>query len=210
MTRRSHTRRRSLGRPACRCPPTSRTASRTTPTASRRLSRLAHDAGLAGASIEDYTRNEEDPIYELGRATERVVAAAEAAHAPEARLVLTARAENHLYGAADLADTIARLQAYQEAGADVLYAPGLHRLDDIRQLVSSVDLPVNVLAWPGGPSVPELASVGVRRVSVGSAFAYAALGAATEAARELIDEGTYEFWKRGSVGAKAARSAFGS
>jgi 2-methylisocitrate lyase-like PEP mutase family enzyme len=170
--------------------------------------RLAAGAGLAGASIEDYTRNEDDPIYEVGLATERVAAAAEAAHAGEARLVLTARAENHLYEAADLADTIARLQAYQEAGADVLYAPGLHRLDDIRQLVSSVDLPVNVLAWPGGPSVSELASVGVRRVSVGSAFAYAALGAAAEAARELIDEGTYEFWTQGSVGAKAARSAF--
>jgi 2-methylisocitrate lyase-like PEP mutase family enzyme len=172
--------------------------------------RLAAGAGLAGASIEDHTRDPEDPVYELGRAAERVAAAAEAAHAGDARLVLTARAENHLYEAGDLADTIARLQAYQEAGADVLYAPGLHRLEDIRELVSSVERPVNVLAWPGGPTVSELASVGVSRISVGSAFAYASLAGAAKAARELIDEGTYEFWKQAGAGAKAARSAFGA
>ena len=170
--------------------------------------RLAGEAGVAGASIEDYSRDEDDPVYDLGLATERVAAAAEAAHSGEARLVLTARAENHLYGAGDLDDTIARLQAYQEAGADVLYAPGLRDLEDIRRLVSSVDLPVNVLAWPGGPDVSELASAGVSRVSVGGAFAFAALGAAAEAARELLDEGTYEFWKQGGVGAKAAKRAF--
>jgi 2-methylisocitrate lyase-like PEP mutase family enzyme len=169
--------------------------------------RLASDAGLAGASIEDHTRDKEDPIYEIGLATERVAAAAEAAHAGEARLVLTARAENHLYGG-DLADTIARLQAYQEAGADVLYAPGLKRLEDIRQLVSSVDRPVNVLARPGGPPVSELAAAGVKRVSVGGAFAFAALGAAVEAGRELLDEGTYGFWERAGTGFEAARAAF--
>ena len=91
--------------------------------------------------------------------------------------MLTARAENYLHGRPDLADTIARLQAYQEAGADVLYAPGLTSLADIRAVVSSVDRPVNVLAVPGGPSVPKLAAAGVRRVSVGGAFAFAALGA---------------------------------
>jgi 2-methylisocitrate lyase-like PEP mutase family enzyme len=170
--------------------------------------RLASDAGLAGASIEDHTRDKEDPIYEIGLATARVAAAAEAAHAGEARLVLTARAENHLYGAVDLADTIARLQAYQEAGADVLYAPGLKRLEDIRQLVSSVDRPVNVLARPGGPPVSELAAAGVKRVSVGGAFAFAALGAAVEAGRELLDEGTYGFWERAGTGFEAARAAF--
>jgi 2-methylisocitrate lyase-like PEP mutase family enzyme len=169
---------------------------------------LAGEAGLAGASIEDYTRNEKEPIYEIGLATDRVAAAAEAAHAGEPRLVLTARAENHVHGVDDLEDTIARLQAYQEAGADVLFAPGLERLEDIRRLVSSVDRPVNVLARPGGPSVPELASVGVNRVSVGGAFAFAALGAAVEAARELIDEGTYGFWERSGVGVRAAKSAF--
>jgi 2-methylisocitrate lyase-like PEP mutase family enzyme len=169
--------------------------------------RLAIDAGLAGASVEDYTRSEEK-LYDIGVASERVAAAAEAAHYGPSRLVLTARAENHLYGVTDLADTIARLQAYQEAGADVLYAPGLSRLEDIRQVVSSVDRPVNVLGRPGAPSVAELAAAGVRRVSVGGAFAYAALGAAVEAARELLDEGTYGYFERAAVGLQAARAAF--
>lgn len=169
--------------------------------------RLAIDAGLAGASVEDYTRSGER-LYDIGVAGERVAAAAEAAHNGPSRLVLTARAENHLYGVTDLADTIARLQAYQEAGADVLYAPGLTELEDIRQVVTSVDRPVNVLGRPGAPSVAELAAAGVRRVSVGGAFAYAALGAAVEAARELLDEGTYGYFERAGIGLQAARSAF--
>lgn len=169
--------------------------------------RLALDAGLAGASVEDYTRSQKK-LYDIGVASERVAAAAEAAHGGPSRLVLTARAENHLYGVTDLADTIARLQAYQEAGADVLYAPGLSRLEDIRQIVSSVDRPVNVLGRPGAPSVAELAAVGVGRVSVGGAFAYAALGATVEAARELLDEGTYGYFEPAGVGLQAARSAF--
>jgi len=101
------------------------------------------------------------------------------------------------------------LQAYQAAGADVLYAPGLSRLEDIRQLVASVDRPVNVLALPGAPTVAELAAAGVSRVSVGGAFAFAALGAVVEAARELREEGTYGFWERARVGSQGARSAFG-
>ncbi len=169
--------------------------------------RLAIDAGLAGASIEDYTRSEEK-LYDVGVASERVAAAAEAAHNGPSRLVLTARAENHLYGVTDLADTIARLQAYQEAGADVLYAPGLTRIEDIEQVVNSVDRPVNVLGRPGAPSVAELAAVGVRRLSVGGAFAYAALGAAVEAARELLDAGTYSYFERAGLGLQAARTAF--
>jgi 2-methylisocitrate lyase-like PEP mutase family enzyme len=169
---------------------------------------LALGAGLAGASIEDYSGQEEAPIYAIDRAAERVAAAAEVAHGGPVRLVLTARAENHLRGAGDLADTIARLQAYQEAGADVLYAPGLHRSEDIREVVASVDLPVNVLVWPGAPSVSELGAIGVRRVSVGGAFASAALGAATEAARELLEEGTCGYLERAAIGAKSARSAF--
>ncbi len=170
--------------------------------------RLALDAGLAGASIEDYNGRENAPFYDIGTASERVAAAAEMAHGGSVRLVLTARSENHLRGVVDLADTIARLQAYQEAGADVLYAPGLSSLEDIRQVVSSVDLPVNVLAWPGVPSVDELAAVGVRRVSVGGAFAFNALGSAVEAARELLDEGTYGYLERTMVGLQSARSAF--
>jgi 2-methylisocitrate lyase-like PEP mutase family enzyme len=117
--------------------------------------RLAVDAGLAGASIEDYSGREEAPFYDIGHAAERVAAAVEAAHDGPARLVLTARAENHLRGVDDLADTIARLQAYQEAGADVLYAPGLRSIEDIRQVVASVERPLNVLAFPGFPPCPN-------------------------------------------------------
>src|SRR5438034_7817192 len=153
------------------------------PAGAAQTMRLAIEVGLAGASIEDYA--DEPGIYDIGPATERVAAAADAAHAGPVRLVLTARAENLIRGNPDLADTIARLQAYQEAGADVLYAPGLRRAEDIRAVVDSVDRPVNVLARPGTPSVPELAELGVRRVSVGGAFAFAALGALVEAAREL-------------------------
>jgi 2-methylisocitrate lyase-like PEP mutase family enzyme len=170
--------------------------------------RQAIAAGLAGASIEDSSHREEEPIYEVAHAAERVAAAAEAAHAGSSRLVLTARAENHLHGVEDLADTIARLQAYQGAGADVLYAPGLARIEDIRLLVSSLERPVNVLARPGVPSVAELAAAGVRRISVGGAFAFAALGAAVEAARELREEGTYGYLERAGLGLKSARSAF--
>ena len=122
--------------------------------------------------------------------------------------MLTARAENHIHGRDDLADTIARLQSYQEAGADVLFAPGLRELSDIREVIGAVDLPVNVLVLPGMPSVSELADAGVSRISVGGAFAFAALGAAAEAARELREDGTYGYWETAAKGAKAAREAF--
>jgi 2-methylisocitrate lyase-like PEP mutase family enzyme len=143
--------------------------------------RLACNAGLAGCSIEDFSRRSDDPIYEMGLARERVAAAAEVAHGGDAHLVLTARAENYLHGRPDLAGTITRLQSYQEAGADVLYAPGLTSLDDIRRVVSSLDRPVNVLALPGAPTVAELADAGVARISVGSALARVALGAVVRA-----------------------------
>jgi 2-methylisocitrate lyase-like PEP mutase family enzyme len=170
--------------------------------------RGAIDAGLCGASVEDYSRHPEGHIYDIGLATERVAAAAEAAHSGPVRLVLTARAENHLRGRHDLADTIARLQAYQEAGADVLYAPFLKSPDDIRRVVESVDRPLNVLAVPEAPTVSELAALGVRRVSVGSGFAFAALGALVEAAREFREDGTYGYFKLTAVGGKAAHAAF--
>jgi 2-methylisocitrate lyase-like PEP mutase family enzyme len=169
---------------------------------------LAAVAGLAGCSVEDYTRNPADPIYEVSLAADRIAAACEVTASGPIRLVLTARAENYLHGRPDLADTIARLQAYQEAGADVLYAPGLTDLADIRQVVTSLDRPVNVLALPGGPVISELASAGVRRVSVGSGFAFAALGALVEAATELRERGTYGFASSTEVGRAAARSAF--
>lgn len=165
-------------------------------------------AGLAGCSIEDSTRRPDDPVYDPGLAADRVTAAAETAHAGARRLVLTARAENYLYDRGDLADTIARLQRYSQAGADVLYAPGLTGADDIRAVVDSVDKPVNVLAMPGTPAVAELAGLGVARISVGGAFAYAALGALVEAATELRDTGTYGYLRDSAAGRRAARSAF--
>ena len=169
---------------------------------------LAIQVGLAGVSVEDFTRRDEAPIYDLRLAAERIAAAAETAHAGPARLVLTARAENYLHGRADLADTIARLQAYQEAGADVLFAPGLRRLEDIREVIREVDRPVNVLALDGVPAVTELAEAGVSRISVGGAFAFAALGALANAAAELRDQGTYGFRAVSAAGAAAARRAF--
>jgi len=178
------------------------------PTAVAETVERAVDTGLAGCSIEDFTGDGERPIYELALAVERVAAAAEAAHRGDRSFVLTARAENHLHGRDDLADTIGRLHAFQQAGADVLYAPGLSKLADIRQVVDSVDRPVNVLALPGGPTVAELANAGVSRVSVGGAFAYAALGAVVEAAHELLQDGTYGFWERAGKGMGAARRAF--
>jgi 2-methylisocitrate lyase-like PEP mutase family enzyme len=170
---------------------------------------LALGAGLAGCSIEDYSTDDHAPIYELGAAAERVAAAAQVAHAGPVHLVLTARAENYLHGRADLDDTIERLRAYGSAGADVLYAPGLTDLQDIRRVVESVEQPVNVLALAAAPPVGELAAAGVKRVSVGGAFAFAALGAVVAAASELRDEGTYGYWKHVKSGAKAARAAFG-
>jgi 2-methylisocitrate lyase-like PEP mutase family enzyme len=169
---------------------------------------LATAAGLAGCSVEDYTRRPGEPIYDLGLARERVAAAASAAKAAPGPMVLTARAENYLHGRPDLADTIRRLQAYQEAGADVLYAPGLTSLADIRAVVSSVDRPVNVLAFAGAPAVPQLAEAGVRRISVGSAFSNAALGALVCAARELREEGTYGFLDLAATGRAQASAAF--
>ena len=165
-------------------------------------------AGLAGCSLEDSTGRSDDPIYDAGLARERIAAAAESAHRGPVSLVLTARSENYLHGRADLADTIKRLQSFQEAGADVLYAPGVTKLDELRTLVTSVDRPVNVLALPGVPTVSELGAIGVARISVGGAFAFTALGALVEASREVLDHGTYGFWHLAGTGRKAAGTAF--
>jgi 2-methylisocitrate lyase-like PEP mutase family enzyme len=157
--------------------------------------RLAAQAGLVGGSIEDMTTNREHPIYEREHAAERIRAAAEVVRALPFRFMLTARAENYLVGRPDLNDTIARLQAYQEAGADVLYAPGLTRREDIVAVVSSVDRPVNVVMGLQGVqlSLAELAELGVKRISVGSALSRAALGAFLRAAREMATQGTFAF-----------------
>ncbi len=164
--------------------------------------------GLAGGSVEDYTRDPADPIYELARATERVQAAAEAAHAGPVPFVLTARAENYLHGRDDLGDTIARLQAFQEAGADVLFAPRVVDPGELRQLLSSVDLPVSVLVLPGAPDVAELAALGVSRISVGGAIAVAAYGAAINAVVELRDQGTTGYWDLAAVARPVMNAAF--
>jgi len=170
--------------------------------------RLAIEAGLAGCSIEDYSGRADAGLYDLALAAERVAAAAQIAHSGPVHLVLTARAENYLRGNRDLADTIARLQAYQEAGADVLYAPSITAPDDLREIVRSVDRPVNVLARPGVPPIAELAEIGVARVSVGGAFAFTALGALAQAGRELLERGSYGYWDLAGPGAKAAHAAF--
>ena len=169
---------------------------------------LACATGLAGCSIEDYSGQPDDTIYDIGLAAERVAAAVEAAHRGPVHLVLTARAENLIHGRNDLADTIARLQAYQAAGADVLFAPGLRKLDDIRAVVQSVDRPVNVLAIAGCPTIAELGEVGVARVSVGGSFAYAALAGLIDAANELKNDGTYGYSTRVADVRATVRDAF--
>jgi 2-methylisocitrate lyase-like PEP mutase family enzyme len=155
--------------------------------------RLASRVGLVGGSIEDATGDPADPIFGFQHAVERIAAAVEAAR--ECRFVLTARAENFLHGRPDLDDTTRRLQAFAEAGADVVYAPGLPNLDAIREVCASIPRPVNVVMGLKGAtfSVDELAAVGVKRISVGGAFARAALGAFVRAAREVKDEGTFTF-----------------
>lgn len=157
--------------------------------------RLAADAGVVGGSLEDTSGRPLDPILDIAIAAERVLAVAEAVHGLPFPFTLTARAENYLHGRADLADTIRRLQAYQQAGADVLYAPGLTSKEDIAAVVSSLDRPVNVLMGLRGVrfSVGELSEIGVKRISVGSALSRAALGAFHRAATEMRDEGTFTF-----------------
>jgi 2-methylisocitrate lyase-like PEP mutase family enzyme len=169
---------------------------------------LAIETGLAGCSVEDFTGSDDDPIYPLDVAAERVAAAVEVAHRGPVHFVLTARAENHLHGRADLDDTIARLRAYQDAGADVLFAPGLAGAEEIRRVIEAVDRPVNVLPSPTAPPVSELAALGAARISVGGSFAFNALGALVEAATELRDRGTYGFRERAAEGIKAARASF--
>jgi 2-methylisocitrate lyase-like PEP mutase family enzyme len=155
---------------------------------------LAAQAGAVGGSIEDATGNPAEPIAALDHAIRRVEAAATAARTLPFRFTLTARAENYLYGRPDLDDTIARLQAYEAAGADVLYAPGLPDLDAIRAVRSAVGKPLNVLA--GGSTavdVAQLSDAGATRISLGSTLARVALSATIDAARELSQHGTFEF-----------------
>jgi len=168
---------------------------------------LLAEAGAAGFSIEDY-----DPvaggIEPVDVAAAKVAVAAAAAHALAEPLVLTGRAENHIRGVDDLDDTIARLCAYRDAGADVVYAPGLTRLDQIETVVRAAGVPVNVLALPAGPAVAQLASVGVRRVSTGSLLASASYAALVAGASELLTAGTSWYGDPG-VSRETLRDAFG-
>ncbi len=152
-------------------------------------------AGLVGGSIEDATGHKAAPIHEFGLAVERVKAAVAAARALPFPFTLTARAENLAYGRPDMADTIRRLQAYQDAGADVLFAPGLKSEDDIRAITQAVDRPVNVvIGLHAAPwTVEKLATLGVKRISLGSSFSRAALGAFLRAAEEVKERGSFSF-----------------
>ncbi|MFM0591965.1 MULTISPECIES: isocitrate lyase/PEP mutase family protein [Paraburkholderia] len=166
--------------------------------------RQAAAAGVVGGSIEDWTGHDDAPIYPFEVAVERVRAAVEAARSLPFPFTLTARAENYLTGRPDLDDTIRRLQAYQEAGADVLYAPGLKTREEIAAVVNALDRPVNVLMGLQGVvlSFDELRALGVRRVSVGGSLARAALGAFQRAAREMREHGTFDFTKEGASGSE--------
>jgi 2-methylisocitrate lyase-like PEP mutase family enzyme len=167
----------------------------------------AVDTGLAGGSIEDFSGDPDEPIYPLDVAVARIAAAADAAHAGPRRLVLTARCENYLHGRPDLADTVARLQAFAAAGADVLYAPGITDPADIAVVVQATELPVNVLLMPGGPGIAELAALGVARISLGGTLAAASYGALVEAAAEL-QAGSSSVLDRAGAGRRAMQEAF--
>jgi 2-methylisocitrate lyase-like PEP mutase family enzyme len=165
------------------------------PAAAAETIRLAAAAGVVGGSLEDSTGRTDSPIYELELAADRIRAAVAAARSLSFPFTLTARAENYLHRRPDINDTIKRLQAYQQAGADVLYAPGLTTKNDIAAVVSSVDRPVNVLmGLPGVKlSLAELSAIGVKRISVGSGLSRAALGGFLRAAREMRESGTFSF-----------------
>ncbi|MER9330769.1 oxaloacetate decarboxylase [Mesorhizobium sp. M0152] len=152
----------------------------------------AEAAGLAGCSIEDHTGDPENPIYDFSHAVERVAAAVEAARALKRDFVFTARAENFLWGKSDLDDTIKRLQAFEKAGADVLYAPGIGDVEMVRTICAAVTKPVNVMARPGF-TVADLAMAGVKRISLGPWLTNFAYGMLETAAREIQQDGTFGF-----------------
>jgi 2-methylisocitrate lyase-like PEP mutase family enzyme len=168
------------------------------PAAAAQTIRLAAEAGLVGGSIEDATGDKDQPLYDLGHAAERVAAAAEAARALPFQFMLTARAENFLRGNPDLEDTIRRLQAFERAGADVLFAPGLPDLAAVRAVCAAVAKPVNFMVGIRGKSftVADLEAAGVRRISLATSLYRAAMGRLAEAAREVKDRGTFGYLDR--------------
>jgi 2-methylisocitrate lyase-like PEP mutase family enzyme len=179
------------------------------PRAAAEMIRLAAEAGVVGGSIEDATGDASKPIYDVGLAVERVAAAVETARALPFKFVLTARAENMIQGRLDLDDTIKRLQAFEQAGADVLYAPGLRDLATIRTVVASVRKPVNVVMSHGDPSLTlgQLAEAGVKRVSVGGSLSRLALAAFLRGAREMTEKGAFT-WMRDTVSSRELKAIF--
>jgi len=179
------------------------------PRAAAEIIRLAAGAGISGGSIEDATGETDKPIYDFQQAVERVQAAVEVARALPVPFMLTARAENLLHGRPDLDDTIRRLQAFEKAGADVLYAPGVRDLATIRTVVSSVTKPVNVVMSAADPdlTVAQLAAVGVKRISVGGALSRLALAAFLRGAREMAERGGFT-WMRDTVPSKELKDVF--
>jgi 2-methylisocitrate lyase-like PEP mutase family enzyme len=162
--------------------------------------RLAAETGLAGCSIEDTSGNHDAPIFEFSEAVERVTAAVEAARGLQRDFILTARAENFLHNRRDMDDTLARLVAFEDAGADVLYAPGLGTLEEIRTVCSALSKSVNVIIGEAGVNirVSDIQEAGVSRISIGSAFARVALNSLLECAAEVRDKGTFSFAERGA------------
>ena len=179
------------------------------PRAAAEIIRLAAGAGISGGSIEDATGEADRPIYDFQQAVERVQAAVEVARALPVPFLLTARAENLLHGRLDLDDTIRRLQAFEKAGADVLYAPGVRDLATIQTVVASVSKPVNVVMSAADPdlTVAQLAGVGVKRISVGGALSRLALAAFLKGAREMAERGAFT-WMRDTVPSKELKDVF--
>jgi 2-methylisocitrate lyase-like PEP mutase family enzyme len=179
------------------------------PRAAAEMIRLAAGAGVVGGSIEDATGDPDRPIYDFALAVERVQAAVEVARSLPVPFLLTARAENLLHGRLDLDDTIRRLQAFEKAGADVLYAPGVRDLATIRTVVSAVTKPVNVVMSAADPAITaaQLAEAGVKRISVGGALSRLALAAFLKGAREMKDNGGFT-WVRDTVPSRELKAIF--
>lgn len=180
------------------------------PKAAAEAIRLAAEAGAVGGSIEDYSGDPADPIYDFDLAVARIRAAADVAHALPVPFLLTARAENLLRGRRDMADTIRRLKAFAAAGADVLYAPGLRNIDEVREIVRAVDRPVNVVTGFLDPEITlnELGGAGAKRISVGGALSRLALATVMEAAQVMKERGSFA-WMREMMGIAELRKMLG-
>ena len=179
------------------------------PRAAAEMIRLAAEAGVVGGSIEDATGDDTKPIYDFQLAVERVHAAVEVARTTASGFVLTARAENLIHGRNDLDDTIRRLQAFEKAGADVLYAPGLKDLATMRTVIASVSKPVNIVMTHGDPDITmaQLEEIGAKRVSIGGSLNRLALAAFLRGAREMKDKGGFT-WMRDAISSREIKPIF--